>query len=307
MARTAQVIQNQITAFYVAAMAAIGITIDPTKWSRRNKQQLALNTFATGTATFEQIYDTYTTNIETIIAQAAPQTDPWWQNFCLNIFQYNATVPQILQYNTTTFYWYYPTVNADYLLVTQCIVVPGIAGTTRIKVAKTVSGAYVALASGELAALQSTLRYLCVDGIAINATTANSDKIYINGTLTYQGAYSGVIPVSGGTAVLALQNYLASIPASGVLGYGSTAGLMKLTDLIAAVRAVPGVIDFQLNFVNARIDGATLVPTACNLVNGGTWLIPEYQSGLLGAGYMTLDTTGPVGADGLTNINYIAS
>lgn len=311
MARSGQTIQNQITAFYVAAMAAVGVTIDTTKWSRRNKQQVALNTFATGTATLEQNFDAFTSDIEAIIGAGAPDTAPWIQSLCLNQFQYDATTPQIPQLDIAglpdakgviqppTFAPYFPVPDNTKKIITQCVVVPGIFGTTIVKAAKAAG----ILAGPELSALQSYLNLINIPGININASSGNADKIYLNAILTYYGGYYAVIQ---STVPAAIQSYLASIPTSGIVtDVNSPTGLMKLTSLIAAVKAVPGVVDFELVNVNARPDGTSLpVSGPYNLVNGADWINTAWQSGLIGAGYMILENTGPVGTDGVTNITY---
>ena len=310
MARTVQVIQNSITAIYIAAMAAIGITIDPTKWSRRNKQQLFINTFSIATAAFEQINDAYVAEIENNIASAYPQTPPWIQNLVLNIFQYNSTTPQVIQLSETTFAPYYVSPNTAYLLCTQCVVVPGTFGNTIVQAAKTVNGSYVALATNELSALQSTLNTVTLPGMKIVAKSLNADQIFIGGTVTYNGQYANIISGATGTVALAIQAYLSSIPASGVVGVGSVVGLMKLSDLIAAVRAVPGVIDFELTGVNARLATATFTPGSYNMVNQPAvpgpvvWALSEYNSGSQGAGYMVTETT--TGYDIGSSLNFIA-
>ena len=302
MSRSQQSIFNASVTSYVAAAAAAGITIDPTRWSQFNIQRLILWTVAGAIAIFEQIFDNYVTVVDGVVAVNYPQTPVWIQNFVLNVFQYNSTTPQLIQLNPNTLYPSYGTINSAYRIVTQCVVVPGSFGTTTVKVAK--SGP-VALAAGELSALQSTLNIIGVPGISWNAVSSNADNIFIGGTVTYSGQYSGLIPVANGTVVQAIQSYLSSIPTSGVATANSTVGLMKLTDLIAAVRAVPGVIDFELNNVNARIGGAPYVPGANNLVSGNNWLQNEYNSGLSGAGYMITESS--VGSTINDSITYIAA
>ena len=299
MARSVTTIYNTAVTQYVANATAAGVSPlpNPAAWSMYNYQRLIFWTMAFCQSILEQIQDAFKADVQAIVAVASPQTALWIQNLALNVFQYNSTIPQIIQFDTTNFAPYYPVVNKNYLLVTQCVVVPGAYGTTRVQVAKTVSGAYVRLTHGgsdptnELAALQSTLNALTVPGITINAVSNDADQIYIGGTVTYNGQYSAVIPVVNGTVVQAIQAYLSSIPASGVVGIGSVVGLMKLTDLIAAVRNVPGVIDFELNNVNGRQSTTSFTPGSYNLVLANSWINNEWNSGLLGAGYMTTETT----------------
>lgn len=273
---------SQIKAYYVSAMAAIGITVDPTKWSRRNKQQAALNTFSSATGILEQNFDKFTEEVETIIAAGAPDTAPWIQYLCLNKFQYDATTPQIPQLDISgqTFAPVFPVPDDAKKIITQCVVVPGSFGTTLVKVAKA-SGA---LSVAELSALQSFLNLINIPGININASSSNADRIYIQGIVTYLGGFSAIIQ---STVVAAIQDYLKSIPTSGIVtDVNSPTGLMKLTSLIAAVKAVPGVTDFELVNVNGRPDSTPFSAGSYNLVSGSDWLLPTWQSGLMGSGYM---------------------
>lgn len=300
MARTVSTIYNSIVANYVANAAAVGITINPAAWSMYNLQRLMLYTAAAASAIFEQIMDVFVADIEAVVAVASPQTAPWIQNLCLNVFQFDATTPQIpaLDNVGSTYAPYYPVVDVTKRILTQCVVVPGMFGTTRVKVA----GAGGAISGGALSALQSFLNITTVPGINVNASSGDADRIYLNGTVTYTGTYSAVIQAN---VVAAIQAFFASIPTSGVVtGVNSPAGLMRLTDLIAAVRAVPGVIDFELTNINARPNGTSFVPGSYNLVSASDWINTQWQSGLNGSGYMIVEDTAAVGTDGVTALIY---
>lgn len=291
MARKVTTIYNVAVAQYVANALAAGIVIDPTKWSKYNYQRLIFWTMAFCQSLLEQIMDSFKVDVEAIVAVAYPQTSVWIQNLILNIFQYDSTTPQIIQIDPVTFVPTYAITDSSKLLVTQCVVVPGTFGTTQIKVAQGSVGSSVALSTPELSALQSTLNTVIVPGVTFNAISLDADEIFIGATVTYNGQYASQIPIANGTVVQAIQNYFASIPASGVVTPNSIVGLMKLTDLILAVRSVPGVIDFELNNVNGRAALTSFVPGTYNLVLNNTWLNNEWQSGSLGAGYMTTETT----------------
>jgi hypothetical protein len=291
MARTATQIYNQNVNNLVSSALANGITITPAKWSQYNIMALMLWVCASAIAIFEQIFDTYTANLEIIASGAPPCTALWIQNFCLNTFQYNAGTPQVLQWDENPQSPTYQTAIypagavANYKIITQCVVVPGVAGSTVVKVAQSGPSALTSL---QLSALQSALLFNVVPGINITAQSANADKIFIGGIVTFSGMYSAVIQTAVTSAISA---FLASIPTTGIISTNSTVGLMKLTDLIEAVKAVTGVIDFELINVNARPDGISFVPGSYNLVNGANWINNQWASGLLGAGYMTTETT----------------
>lgn len=265
MARTAEQIQASITTAYVAAMAAIGITIDPTQWSRRNLQKLAINIFASGTAIFEQILDLFTALIEGKIAAASPHTGKWWQAQMLK-FQYDATTPQILLFDdsdgiNSTFAPYYETVNTDLQIIKYATAGDGVYGTTAIKVAAQTGGLPVALSSPQLDAANSYAKSLSVNGITVNVTSGNSDKLYIAATIYYNGLYASVISDS---VIAAINAYLAGIPFNGVV---------ILSNLELAIKAVAGVNDVVLTNVQARAD-STAYGSGTNLVIGVDGAVP---------------------------------
>lgn len=297
MARTQQTIWNQMVSDYTTTVQAMfGRNINPaaflpSNWSMYNMEGAIFWIIAGAIAIFEQIFDNYVATTETQIASAAPQTNLWWQNFVINVFQYNATTPQIIRFDTVNMVPYYAVVTPAYRIVTQCAIVPGLFGNTTVLVAK--GGATpVPLTSGtggELNALQTTLNTLSIPGININAESNAADNLYIGATITYNGNYAAVIQT---TVQAAINSYLRSIPTTGIVSPNSPVGLMKLTDLIAAVRAVAGVIDIQLQNVNARAATTSFSTAAYNMVNDYQWLMNEWNSGLQnGAGYIVTETT----------------
>lgn len=310
MARSQQTIYSSLLNSYVVACANIGITINPARlgtaaqwaaWaasgtafaSQYNLQGLFMWLVAGVCTGFEQILDLFTADAEATALAAPPQTSPWWQSVMF-LFQFNATTPQVLQYNTSTQVWFYPGgVNPNYQVVFNCTVVPGAFGTTSIKIGANNAGVPGDMdtyaGAGALAAAKTYVNLLSVPGITMNVISGNPDKIYIKAIVTYNGQYAALIPIANGTVVKAIQNFLASIPANGIAGTNSSVGLLKLTDLIAAARAVPGVTDFELIDVNGRPDMTTFVPGVYNLVSGNDWLQNEYNSGLQGVGFMATE------------------
>ena len=292
MARDVTTIQQDIIADLVASAAAVGVTVDPTTWSDYDYRQLLTFVAASAAATTEQLWDASTADNEAEIAAGAPSTAPWLQYQVLNVFQYDATTAQIPELDeiTGTFAPFYQIVDPTKRIVTQCAIVPSVLGTFSVKVAKggTTPVALTTGSTSELSALQSFLNLINIPGIIINASTGNADKIFVGGNVTYSGAYNSVIQAN---VVSAITNYFLSIPTSGIAGVNSPVGLMRITDLIAAVRNVQGVIDFELINVGARQDGTSFVPGYYNLITGADWLLPIWNSGLSGAGYMVGETT----------------
>lgn len=285
MARSITVINNAIVADYVSSMAAIGIVIDPTKWSKRNLQRVMIYTVAVAISVFEQIQDLYYAALEALITTAPAASKAWIQAKVFE-FQYDATTPQIIQLDTTGLFYYYPIVDPNLRIVTRAAVITTLENAVNIKVAK--SEPPEALAALEVAALQDYVNTIGIAGVTYNVTSAEADRLYLGIDLYYQGQYSGVILAS---VVAATEAYLSGIPFNGV---------MRLTDLEIAIKGVPGVNDVVLKNVYARADATPFVD-ATKLVDNGTELQRQWPTF---AGYMLAeDTAGETPAD---SVNLIA-
>lgn len=290
MARTVNQINDSIVASYVSNMAAIGITITPTEWSRRNLQKLLIFVIAIATAIFEQLLDNYVSAIETKIAQAAPQTAAWFKAQMLK-FQFSATDPQILQFDETEFYPYYPVVDTDLQVIKYVSVVAGTFGTTRIKVAAQVAGLPADLDTtytGALAAAQNYVDTIAISGITYYVVSGNADRLYVEATIYYQGGYSAVIQ---DTVIAAIDAFLAALPFDGML---------LLSNLELAIKSVAGVNDVVFSNVQGRSDG-TAYGSGTNLVVTNTVTSRLYNTS---AGYIiSEDTATHTLADSLTFIS----
>lgn len=272
MAREITAIFNQIVADYVTNMAAISITIDPTKWSKRNLQRVMIFTDATAIATFEQLQDLYYAKQEALIATAPAASRAWLQAKVFE-FQYDAVTPQIIQLDTTTLSYYYPTVNPALRIVTRCAVVSTVENAVNIKVAK--SEPPEAMDVAEVSALQDYVTTIGIPGVTYNVTSAEADRLYLGIDLYFQGQFAGIILDSVTTAIEA---YLSGIPFNGI---------MRLTELELAIMAVPGVIDVVLKNIYARAD-ATPFANATKMVLNGLEIQSQWPTF---AGYMLLENT----------------
>ncbi len=277
MARSVTDIYNQTVANYVSAAASAGILIEPAKWSMYNYQRLLIFAVCLGWAVMEQLWDAFKAVIEALIAAASPQTGAWFQAQMFK-FQFDALIPQILQFDTINFAPYYVTVDTTKQVIKYCAVVPGVFGTTLVKVAAQVGGFPGDLDTafpGALAAANSYVQLLSVPGITLVVQSGNSDKLYVDATIYYQGLYSAVIQVD---VIAAIQAYFAAIPFNGVV---------LLSDLEAGIKAVPGVNDVVFNNVQARAD-ATAYGSGTDLVIGGTEVARKWATV---AGYIVGETT----------------
>src|SRR6185503_9079986 len=111
MARSINVIQQAIVSFLVTALAAVGITLDPSIWSDYDYRQLISFIVSSEISVHEQLWDSFSSDMDVLIATIAPQTPLWLQNFVLNIFQYSVTTPQIVQFDVANIVPYYPTID----------------------------------------------------------------------------------------------------------------------------------------------------------------------------------------------------
>jgi hypothetical protein len=289
MAREISVIQQSIIDNLVARAAAAGLVITPSEWSDFDYRQLLTYVAAAADGTLEQNFDAHIEYIEGLIAAAVPQTPPWFQAQML-LFQFDATDPQVLEFNTTTFAPAYPAVNTAFQVIKYCSVVPGIYGTTLIKVAAEVSGAPADLDTahpGALAAAQSYVNLIAVPGLIYNVVSGEADKLFVEANVYYQGAYSAIIQANVEEAITA---YLAGIPFDGVV---------LISNLETAIKAVEGVNDVVFTEVRARAD-ATIFASGTALVLASTLIQRKYATS---AGYIIPETdSGHTLADSITYI-----
>ncbi len=273
MARSVDTIYNQITESLIAAFALIGITIDPTQWSRRNLLRLTCFNVASAIASFEQLNDQLKADIEAVADTLPPQTEKWIKAQALK-FQYNATNPQIIQLNEETQTYEYPVPNPDFQIVKYCSV-NGSGGVVAVKVAAAGPTALTTGPTSELAAFQSYMNQLGVTGITLTAISLDADEIYIKANVYYVAQYSAIIQAN---VISAINTFLANIPFDGKL---------QNTDLEIAIRNVEGVNDVVLQTVRAR-RATDVFPAGTVLINDFNEIQRNYQTI---AGYIIPETT----------------
>ena len=238
--------------------------------SRRAIWRLWTYVVAVAINLLEQLMDIFRVQVETFVSLAAPQTPQWIQDKIFK-FQYDATNPQVLQ--LINFVPQYPVVDTSLQIVTRCSVKTSLANTVNIKVAKGSTPA--ALTSPEITSLQTYVNTLGVAGIRYLVTSGNSDKLYVQADIFYQGAYASVI---SNNVIDAINTFFASLPFD---------GSMKLLDLEIAIRNVQGVNDVVFQNVQARADGTSF--------GSGTYLVQSQT--VVGriwptvAGYIVGETT----------------
>lgn len=230
--------------------------------------------------------------IETTVNSAIVPSEAWLQRKALE-FQYSATVPQVVQ--LVDFVPTYNPVDATLRIITRASVQTTGQRIVTVKVAK--SEPPVALSGPELSAFQAYLTQggdgttsgtgtgIGYAGVQIKATSITSDRLFLRGTIKYNGQYSATVQAD---VIAAINNYLANIPFD---------GQFKVLSLIDAIQSVPYVTDIDMDDIAIRAN-AVAFSAKTYLIQSKTSIYTSYQ---LFAGYLTEEpTAGETFADKLT-------
>lgn len=280
MARTVEEIYQSI----IAAKEADSNLSSLTSTSRRAIWRLWAYIVAAAGATQEQLMGLEKDNIQSIV-DAAPAANAAWVQAQMFKFQYDATTPQIVQLNTSTFAYYYPTVDTAMQIITRCSVNRQIYNVVQIKVAK--GSTPEALTSLEKAAAQSYIDTIGNVNANYQVISLAADRLYVAAQVYYQGQYSSIIQAN---VIAAIEAYMASLTFNGQI---------LISDLEGVIRNVAGVNDVILSNVGARAD-ATSADERYLLVSNNTLMARNWQTV---AGYIIQeDNSGDTFADTLTFI-----
>lgn len=281
MARSIQTIYNEI----IASVQSDTNLYDPsnpdpnkrglTSTSRVAIWRLWAWIVATAQALLEQLIDTYKVEIETIVDRAPAGNGLWLQHQVFN-FQYSSTDPQIIQFDTSNFYPYYPTVSTQLRIVTQCSVTTLPNKVVSVKVAKG-GTTPTPLDANELSALTSYLSLINFSGVYFNLISDNPDLMYLGVDVYYNGAFSAVIQTN---VEQAINNYLTNANSN---YFNYTTYLSKIVDII---QSVDGVNDVVLRQVEVR-PHFVAVANAYVMVDNYQTFLRQYNPY---AGYMIPDT-----------------
>jgi len=280
MARTVDEIQQQIIASVTATPELNSLTQNN---SRRSIWRLWTFITASAIAILEQLIDVFKTNTEATISAAAPETPNWLQVQMFK-FQYSDTTPQVIQ--LIDLVPQYPTIDTNLNIVTRCSVKTQINNQVVIKLAK--EDPPTPLINDELSAAQSYVNIIGVAGVNYICVSQDSDKLFVQADVYYNGAYSSVILDN---VVNAITNFLSTLPFDGSL---------KINDLDIVIRNVIGVNDVVLTNVKARENGVTLA-NATYLVNNNQYVGRIWNTV---AGYIVPETTS--GSTLSDTLNFIA-
>lgn len=236
----------------------------------------------------EQLNDLFVAQVENQLTLLPPATPNWIQGKSFE-FQYNDIIPQVIQFDTTTFVPKYPTVVPAYRLITNCSVTSVPPARVIVKVAKgSTSSTPQPLTTTELQSFQNYWNTIKPAGINYNCVSEAADRLASEYKIYYQGGYSSVIQA---TLLAAYKNYLFNIPFGGVI---------KKIDIDMALRNVPGVVDLYCEAMTAR-PNTTAFGGGTRLCLTNTVLTPEYTTS---AGYIIDETES--GWDFLSNLTLVA-
>lgn len=268
-----QIIQNQIKANIAAKTELSGLTSE----SQAAHWQLWTFIMALGSNLDEQAMTVFFDEIETIIAQGAPQTPPWIQARILE-FQYNTATPYLVAVNNNIVS--YPVIVLADRIISNCAVVPNNAGAINVKV--TTGNPAGTLNADQLTALKSYLTNFLAPNQVVNLISVAADQLWVKGTVFYNGQLNASIQDS---VISALNAYITKFSTSQSAG-GSFNGLVKVSDIEKIILAIPGVTDW----VAEQVTVTPVVGSVTNLVLAGTQVFRSYGTY---SGYVANDSTNP--------------
>ncbi len=240
MARSVEQINKQLVDTLVVNFATIGITINPTLWSKRDLLRKILYTVSICIAFFEQLLDEHKKQSEETADRTPAASSKWIQNKMFK-FQYSDTNPQVVALIDTV--PQYPVVDATLAIITACSVTSNVSNETLIKVAKDFP--FVALSAPQKSAAQEYIDIIGVEGINYVVISLESDKIFIEADCYYKGQYASVISA---TTIAAIEKWM--LENSSI----NLDGRAEMSDLEVAMKAVPGMTDVVLKNVRGRAD-----------------------------------------------------
>lgn len=302
MAREISVIYKSLENAFVAQAASLGISINPSNWSIFDYKKMFLDLFATSQGIQEQLYDANVEDVENVLKILSPQTPEYIKDKLINVFEFNSSTVPIAKLDTKTFIPYYDNPNPNQRIIKYVACISGKNATSLIKIAGESGGSPVAITGDALSSVQTFVNNFLFPGLEYKVSSQNSDKLFMQLDVEFDGRYSAVIQDN---VINAIKSFLLDISTN------KFNGKFILSDLFYAIKKVTGVIDVYFLNVTPRSDSAT-VGTGTSVVINGTWNNIDYE---MVSGYMIPEnTTGGnwrlqdyrVGSSGLKNLNLIS-
>jgi len=185
--------------------------------------------FAVATNSLEQNFDVFKSELTEISNQSSYGSKNWLRNNILD-FQYDATTPQVVSFDTNTYKFGYATVDTTKRIITQCSIRTS---SNRSVVAKVAKGDPLTFLSNlEKTALNDYLNTICPAGQNVNILSVEGDHLQINIIVKYRGQYVGSNIETQVTN--SINNYLNNINFDGIL---------YVSDIIEAGKSIEGVVD----------------------------------------------------------------
>ena len=204
---------------------------------------------AISTNLLEQVWDGYLAALQLYASQSPAATGIWIQS---QVFKYQYDPSGIAATNALTILsngaLAYATVNPVFNIVTQCSV---ITSGNNIVLVKAVQGGTspTPITGTAFTQLDSYLTSKMPAGVNHLLSSLAADNVVILGTIYFKNGYGGIILAN---VMASLNSYLNTIGISQVLNNTKDVnyqGILKVDDVIAAVRNTDGVDDFRLSTI----------------------------------------------------------
>lgn len=289
MARTIQQIEDQITTT-IQSDPVVNTNIDATSPSKTAEWSLWRYIVAVCINFLEQKFDIFKEELELIALRAVPGTAQWLQRQVLN-FQYSATIPQVVILKD--FYPTYDPVLPELRIIKRCSVKQQADRVVLVKVATIdTSGNLIPVPTIPFNSLKGYLSKIQFAGTKVTLITKNADRVYLQLDIYYDGEY--VESTVKTNVILAVENYLATLPFDGVFSNSS---------LEDSIQKVAGVKDVVLKNVITRQDTVLITdPGTVKLVQNYLEVKKDYETS---AGYMIREDTATYKLEDGTNITMI--
>lgn len=289
MARTIQQIEDQITTT-IQSDPVINTNIDATSPSKTAEWSLWRYIVAVCINFLEQKFDIFKEELELIALRAVPGTAQWMQRQVLN-FQYSATIPQVVILKD--FYPTYDPVLPELRIIKRCSVKQQADRVVLVKVATVdAMGNLIPVPTVPFNSLKGYVSKIQFAGTKVTLLTKNADRVYLQLDIYYDGEY--VESTVKTNVILAVENYLATLPFDGVFSNSS---------LEDAIQKVAGVKDVVLKNVITRQDIVLITdPGTVKLVQNYLEVKKDYETS---AGYMIREDTATYKLEDGTNITMI--
>lgn len=185
---------------------------------------------------FEQLQDVFKAEVQAIIDNNQYGTLQWWYNV-VKAYQH----ADLLVFINNVYK--YPAVDETKQIIKYCSVTD-IGGRVQIKVAKQVNNEPVVLTVDELNGVVDYVADLRPAGTQITVQSLAADLVKLNLNVYYNA--NADITIVKAAVEQAITNYLANIQFDGVL---------YINKLIDAIQAVPGIVNEQVQVLDAQCKG----------------------------------------------------